>query len=161
MLIKVRRMISKWSWHVQGQSAHVHTTDIREAHFARFALWLITFEEIVSFHFPFSTAPGVKEKHIYNSVTQNFMTILWGPQQECVKSVRVFWNFYFIWSRGKGIPIQKQEVHGPWCFAWHLQLAWQMAIFWRLVHSNIWPSSFTTYKASKSEWPWIWPFKVT
>ena len=30
-----------------------------------------------------------------------------------------------------------------------------------MFNSNIWPSSFTRYKASKSEWPWLWPFKVT
>ncbi len=31
-----------------------------------------------------------------------------------------------------------------------------------MFNSNIWPNcSFTRYKASKSEWPWLWPFKVT
>ncbi len=46
----------------------------------------------------------------------------------------------------------KQDVHGHWRSAWHLQLVWHKCQFSAdLFHSNIWPSSFTRYKASKSD----------
>ncbi len=51
----------------------------------------------------------------------------WRPQWNVYNRKNVMkWYNRHCWN-------MKQEVHGPWRSAWHLQLVWQMAIFCRLI----------------------------
>ncbi len=87
--------------------------------------------------------------HVYATCSYNELChTLWC----CV--IGVDWGLEQKWNKNKGsMDLGALLDTCNWCDKWPFSAG--------LFHSNIWPSSFIRYKDSKSEWPWIWPFKVT